>query len=125
MEDEARDDQAPYRAWCLVELMGHRRMVGLVTEVEMGGSKLFRCDRIIPDEPDNYATVHFGAAAIYTLTDVSEEIAREMARRDGDPRPRRPAEFLPAIEHKPLEVDREAFLGELESTDADDQNFPF
>lgn len=40
-----------FKEWCVVELMGHVRMAGLVTEVELFGSKQGRID--IPMEMDS------------------------------------------------------------------------
>lgn len=37
-------NQEKQQFWALVELMGHTRIAGLVTEVEFGGAKMIRVD---------------------------------------------------------------------------------
>lgn len=75
--------------WAIVELMGHRERPGRVTEVEMFGGKLLRID--IP-APAGDVTEFYGVSALYSVRPVSEEIARERARRI-DSRPVRPVEY--------------------------------
>ncbi|MEW5422679.1 hypothetical protein [Amorphus sp. 3PC139-8] len=79
-----------FEGWALVELMGHRRRVGYVRQVESFGAKLLRID--IPAEGDD-VTEFYGGGAIYALRPCSEEIARAQAAQMGDPRPVRPLEF--------------------------------
>lgn len=63
--------------WAVVELMGHGRTAGIVRTSDLGG--LLRVD--VPVE-DGYRTEYYGAAAIYSIKVVSEEIARAYARPD-------------------------------------------
>lgn len=79
-----------YAGWAIVELMGHRQRVGHVQEVEAYGGKLLRID--IPTDGGD-VTEFYGCGSIYALRPVSEEIAREGARRYGDPRPVRPVDY--------------------------------
>lgn len=62
--------------WAVIELMGHVRMAGRVTEVERFGSKMGRID--IPDG-DGFKTQFFSGASIYRETPCSEEVARAVA----------------------------------------------
>ena len=80
----------PFEGWALLELMGHRQRVRHVREVEVAGGKLLRID--IPTDSED-VTEFYGAGAIYALRPVSEEVAREAAKRHSDPRPIRPAGF--------------------------------
>lgn len=73
MADEAFD------SWAVLELMGHVRMAGRVTEEERFGSKLGRID--VPDG-DSFTTVYFTASSIYRMTPTTEEIARSVAARN-------------------------------------------
>ncbi len=65
-----------FQEWCVVELMGHVRMAGLVTEVELFGSKQGRID--IPNG-DGFVTQYFNGSSLYRLTPTTEEIARAVA----------------------------------------------
>jgi len=76
-----------FEEWAILELMGHRRLAGLVREVSIGGASFIRID--VPGEgPDVQgreswtATQFYNPAAVYCMTPVSEELAREIARRD-------------------------------------------
>lgn len=84
--------------WVMLELMGHRQRIGLAREEEIAGGVMLRID--IPTEGDGYATEYYGAASIYALRPIAEEVARDhYAARD--PRPARPLEYKerPQIEH--------------------------
>ena len=63
--------------WAVVELMGHGRTAGVIRTSDLGG--LLRVD--VPVE-DSYRTEYYGAAAIYSIKVVSEEVARAYARPD-------------------------------------------
>lgn len=71
--------------WCIVELFGHVRLAGKVTEASIGGCSLIRLD--IPDAQGNTTmTRFFGNGAIYSLTPVSKEIALAVAAHS-EPQP--------------------------------------
>lgn len=83
-----------YEGWATLELMGHRQRIGRVSEVEMFGGKLLRID--IPTEGGDI-TEFYGSSSVYSLRPLAEDVARQQAKRYGDPRPIRPVEFrLPA-----------------------------
>lgn len=63
--------------WAVVELMGHVRMAGLITEEEKFGCKMGRID--IPQADGSFVTQFFSGSSIYRLTPVSEEAARAVA----------------------------------------------
>lgn len=64
-----------FEHWCLVELFGHQRTAGLVTEATIGGCSFVRVD--VPECRDQPAyTRYFGQGAIYSMTPISEEIAK-------------------------------------------------
>jgi hypothetical protein len=73
-----------FDSWAILELMGHVKMAGRVSEEERFGSKLGRID--VPTDGDAFVTVYFGASSVYRLTVVSEEAARAVARGN-KPRP--------------------------------------
>lgn len=62
--------------WAIVELMGHVRIAGRVTEEEHFGAKLGRID--IPTG-DGFVTQFFGGSSVYRMTPCSEAAARGVA----------------------------------------------
>lgn len=67
-----------FEHWALVEIMGHQRMAGLVSETTLAGAAMLRVDvPAVGDIPE--FTTFLGAASIYRLTPVSEDIARRYA----------------------------------------------
>lgn len=63
--------------WAILELMGHVRLAGRVTEEEHFGAKLGRID--IPNG-DGFTTQYFSGGSIYRLTPTTEVIARQVAQ---------------------------------------------
>lgn len=82
-----------YEGWALVEQMGFRKTVGRVCEVEMYGTKLLRLDVPVPGSPGAFTTCFCGGPSIYQVTPLEEATALDMAARQGDPRPVKPAEY--------------------------------
>jgi hypothetical protein len=67
---------AGFDSWAVLELMGHVRMAGRVTEEERFGAKMGRID--LPKE-GGFTTVYFGGGSVYRMTPTTEEIARAVA----------------------------------------------
>lgn len=65
--------------WAIVELMGHNRIAGLVSEAELGGTVFLRID--VP-EVENIAgfTKFYGTSAVYAITPTDEDTAREAVK---------------------------------------------
>ncbi len=63
--------------WAILELMGHIRLAGYVTEEERFGSKVGRID--IPGPDGASVTQYFGGGSIYRLTPTTEQVARSVA----------------------------------------------
>lgn len=59
---------AVYEGPAIVEIMGHRRLAGVVSEVDFAGVKLLRVD--VPSEPP--ATQFYGGSAIFCVTPCTE-----------------------------------------------------
>ncbi len=75
--------QQGFDSWALVEVMGHKRYAGRVTEHVIAGQGFVRVD--VPEveqhgERFDAFTKLIGAASIYAITPVSEQIARGMAQ---------------------------------------------
>jgi hypothetical protein len=65
-----------FEAWGIVELMGHQRTAGRLTEETIAGANLLRVD--FPDKADleKFRTVYYGPSAIYALHVTGESAAR-------------------------------------------------
>lgn len=64
-----------FNEWALVELFGHQKIVGKVSEATLAGGAFLRCD--VPEFNGNPAFTRFyGPGAIYSINPVTEEIAR-------------------------------------------------
>lgn len=70
--------EAKEEVWAVVELMGHVRIGGRLTEEEKFGAKLGRLD--IPTEGDGFVTQYFGGGSVYRITLVDEAAARAVAK---------------------------------------------
>lgn len=82
MESETKIDRT---FWAVVELMGHSKIAGAVSEYAYGGSAFVRVD--VPATKDDRGreipafSRMLGAGAIYAMNPVSEEIARMLAQK--------------------------------------------
>ena len=65
-----------FEHWGIVELMGHQRTAGRLSEETIGGANLLRVD--VPDG-DTFRTAYYGASAIYAVHITDERIARSAA----------------------------------------------
>lgn len=68
---------APFDHWAVVELLGHVRIAGRVTEEERFGSKLGRVD--IPTGDATFVTQYFSGNSVYRITPTTEALARQVA----------------------------------------------
>ena len=68
----------PFHQWAIVELFGHQRIAGLVTNEAIGGCAFVRVD--VPEAPGRQPyTRLLGQGAIYAINIVSEDVARAAA----------------------------------------------
>ncbi len=71
-------DQEKFDCWAVVEVMGHSRYAGRVTEQAIGGCNFVRVD--VPEVDGRPAfTKLLGQASIFGITPVTEDIARRLA----------------------------------------------
>jgi len=97
-----------YSGWALVEQMGFRKTVGKVAEVEQYGTKMLRLDipHINGAEHEEWTTRFCGGPSLYQVTPLSEDVARDMIKRQGDERPVRPVDYRLAPPTKEPEDDQ-------------------
>jgi hypothetical protein len=69
-----------FEHWGIVELMGHQRAAGRLTEEVIGGANMLRVD--VPDG-ENFRTAYYGASAIYAVHITDEKVARGAAAQSG------------------------------------------
>lgn len=66
--------------FAIVELFGHTKIAGRVTEQNIAGTNMLRVD--VPETKSNPPfTRFFGSAAIYAINPVTEEVADAYAER--------------------------------------------
>ncbi len=71
----------PFEEFALVELFGHQRIAGKVTEAEIGGGKFIRVDVPALDQDSLPVTRMYSPGAIYGITPLSEETTLALARQ--------------------------------------------
>lgn len=82
----------PPGEWVLLEVFGHRRHWGLLSEVERFGTKMARIDEYRPDDAAPVSTLFYGGASIFSIRPEREAFARlRTAERWGCPVPALPA----------------------------------
>lgn len=74
-------EQSPFEGWAILELMGHRRLAGYLTEVQLAGTGFLRLD--VPpalagddEDPEAGVTQFYAAAAVYAITPTTEQVVR-------------------------------------------------
>jgi len=68
-----------FKEWAILEVYGHRRLAGIVSDVTLFGAPMIRID--IPDVAgEGWTTQFYSPQAMYSLTPTTEEIARAVAR---------------------------------------------
>lgn len=70
-------DTSTFDEWVILELMGHRRLAGHLTEVEIAGKGFLRID--VPGGGGPDATQFISPASVYAITPTTEETARKVA----------------------------------------------
>lgn len=77
---ESNPSQEPEERYALVELFGHARIAGRLSDATIGGTSFVRVD--VPAVGDCPAyTRLFGGSAIYSISFVSREVADGVAAR--------------------------------------------
>jgi hypothetical protein len=67
-----------FESWGVLELFGHLRLAGMISEQSFGPATMIRIDVPAVGDQPAYSRL-FGVAAVYGITPTSEEIARGIA----------------------------------------------
>jgi hypothetical protein len=89
--------------WCILELFGHIRLGGYVTEEERFGAKMGRID--LHSHTGAITTQYFGGSSIYRLTPTTEEIAKAIGAKDHAPIQRWELSALPEAQKSAPRMD--------------------
>lgn len=74
------ETQEKFEAWGLLELFGHQRLAGALSDMTIGGCHFIRIDVPAVDDVPGY-TRFFTNAAIYGMTITTQEVAVGLAAR--------------------------------------------
>ena len=92
-----------FAEWVILELLGHRRLAGYLTEQQIAGTLFLRLE--IPGaggQPD--ITQLYSPGSVYAITPTTDDIARRVASRSW-PAPVQRWELPPAPGERPEDVD--------------------
>lgn len=67
--------QEQFKQWALIELMGYRKIAGLITEATVAGATFIRID--IENSAIKIMTQYYHPSAVYSITPIKEEIAKQ------------------------------------------------
>ena len=73
-----------FKEFVILELMGHRRLFGLVTEQEIAGHKFLRIE--CPDGKGKSTTQFYSPTSVYCITPTTEDVVNAAAHNN-NPRP--------------------------------------
>ncbi|MEN6466077.1 MAG: acetyltransferase [Syntrophaceae bacterium] len=71
-----------FESWAIVELFGHQRIAGKISEQQIGGCSFLRVDVPASENSPAYTKL-YGNGAIYGITITDEETARAAAKHLG------------------------------------------
>ena len=70
-----------FEEWAIIELMGHRKVAGKVTEENIGGASFIRTDIYVTGD-EVKITQYYNPTAVYSITPVTKETAVKYAARN-------------------------------------------
>ena len=62
----------PFETWAIVELMGHRRVIGKISERTIGAATFLQVDILRPDGQGFISSQLYNPSAIYCITPTDE-----------------------------------------------------
>ncbi len=114
MIEQQEQKAPPLDVWAVVELMGHIKLAGKLTEESHCGAVLGRLD--IPLDGDKWLTQFFGGSAVFRITPTDEATARAVAANCA-PAPISRYEMPKQLAHK--EAPSESSPGDYDRSDED------
>lgn len=69
-----------FESWAIVEVMGHSRYAGKVTEQTVAGNGFIRIDVPATDEYPGFTKL-LGTGSIFAITPCAEDVARKAAKQ--------------------------------------------
>lgn len=66
-----------FESFAFLELMGHRKLAGLVQEVEIAGGKFLRID--VPNHEGKLTTQFYSPSSVYCITPTTEAMVKAYA----------------------------------------------
>jgi hypothetical protein len=106
--------------WAVLELMGHRKLAGRVTEATLAGGAFVRLD-VFTDGDKAQATQFYAPGAVYCITPTTEANARAFAVQNV-PRPVERWE-LPAPKEPRSRDTAEPFAADIAGDDPNDADY--
>lgn len=99
-------EETAFTEWCIVELMGHKRVAARVTERNLAGKGFLQLD--IPDGQGGFATSLYSPDSVYGIHPVEEKVARAVAAQtQGSPVHRHELQTMLRVEQLRLDVHQE------------------
>jgi hypothetical protein len=75
-----------FEGWAILELMGHRRLGGRISEATIAGGAFIRIDIPHPNAIGMFrASQFYSPSAVYAITPTTEEVACAIGRRAPEP----------------------------------------
>lgn len=70
-----------FEEWCIVEMLGHRKVAGRVSERMIAGKGFLQVD--VPARDGSFQTQWIAPESIYCLTPTGEQLCRKIAEECG------------------------------------------
>ncbi len=73
------EETAVFEGWCILELMGHRKLGGYIKEVQIAGAGFPRIDVPYGEGDPPNSTQFYPPSSVYSLVPTTEKMARAVA----------------------------------------------
>jgi hypothetical protein len=98
-----------FNQWAILELLGHRRLAGCVSEETIAGVSMLRIDIPAGDSLNmsgSYTTQFYSPSAIYCITPTTEALVRNFAKNN-QPAPVQKWELRTLEPRRPVDPDED------------------
>lgn len=96
------------QGWAVVEIMGHRRHVGMISEVQHFGATMLRVDAVVAHDIEVRRPFFYNGSAIFGVSPITEEEAKREVAPYG-------SRALPPAPPTAAESEEEGLLTQLEA----------